>query len=70
MNFKISVQGEVAAPGTYRPRENYLDCGINHLWKKRNNILIIREIDGGNRITVWISPNADFINSPLLFGTK
>jgi polysaccharide export outer membrane protein len=74
MNFKVSVQGEVNAPGTYTVDSERVTL-IEALSKardltiygKRNNILIIREIDGiksYNRVDIT---KADFINSPFYY---
>lgn len=74
MNFKVSVQGEVNAPGTYTVDSERITL-IEALSKardltiygKRDNILIIREIDGVksyNRVDIT---NADFINSPFYY---
>jgi polysaccharide export outer membrane protein len=74
MNFKVSVQGEVNSPGTYNVDSERITL-IEALSKardltiygKRNNILIIREIDGVksyNRIDIT---NANFINSPFYY---
>jgi polysaccharide export outer membrane protein len=74
MNFKVSVQGEVTAPGTYTVDSERITL-IEALSKardltiygKRNNILIIREIDGVksyNRVDIT---NADFINSEFYY---
>jgi polysaccharide export outer membrane protein len=74
MNFKVSVQGEVTAPGTYTVDSERITL-IEALSKakdltiygKRNNILIIREINGVksyNRIDIT---KADFIDSPFYY---
>ncbi|MFT5964919.1 MAG: polysaccharide export outer membrane protein [Flavobacterium sp.] len=74
MNFKISVQGEVGIPGTYGVDSERITL-IEALSKakdltiygKRNNILIIREVDGiksYNRVDIT---KADFINSPFYY---
>jgi polysaccharide export outer membrane protein len=74
MNFKVSVQGEVTAPGTYTVDSERITL-IEALSKardltiygKRNNILIIREIDGiksYNRVDIT---KTDFINSPFYY---
>ncbi|WP_269686707.1 polysaccharide biosynthesis/export family protein [Flavobacterium lacustre] len=74
MNFKISIQGEVVAPGTYTIDSERITL-IEALSKardltiygKRDNILIIREIDGVktyNRVDIT---QADFINSPFYY---
>lgn len=74
MNFKVSVQGEVSAPGTYSVDSERITL-IEALSKakdltiygKRNNILIIREVDGVksyNRVDIT---KANFINSPFYY---
>lgn len=73
-NFKVSVLGEVNAPGAYNIVSERLTL-IEALtmakdltiYGKRNNILIIREIDGVksyNRVDIT---KADFINSPFYY---
>jgi polysaccharide export outer membrane protein len=73
-NFKVSVQGEVSVPGTYNVTSERITL-IEALsmardltiYGRRNNILIIREIDGVksyNRIDITQS---DFINSPFYY---
>ncbi|SEG18377.1 polysaccharide biosynthesis/export family protein [Flavobacterium urumqiense] len=74
LNFKVSVQGEVNSPGTYAVASDRItliealtmakDLSI---FGKRNNILIIREIDGVksyNRVDIT---KADFIQSPFYY---
>ena len=74
MNFKVSVQGEVNSPGTYPVASDRITL-IEALtmakdltiYGKRNNILVIREIDGVksyNRVDIT---KADFINSPFYY---
>jgi polysaccharide export outer membrane protein len=74
MNFKISVQGEVNLPGSYPVASERITL-IEALtmakdltiYGKRNNILVIREIDGVksyNRVDITKS---DFINSPFYY---
>ena len=74
MNFKVSLQGEVNAPGTFTVSSERITL-IEALtlakdltiYGKRNNILIIREIDGiksYNRVDIT---KADFINSPFYY---
>jgi polysaccharide export outer membrane protein len=74
MNFKVSVQGEVTLPGTYNVSSERITL-IEALtmakdltiYGKRNNILVIREIDGVksyNRVDITKS---DFINSPFYY---
>lgn len=73
-NFKVSVQGEVTSPGSYPvPSERITliealtmarDLTI---YGKRDNVLVIREIDGVksyNRVDIT---KIDFINSPFYY---
>ena len=74
MNFKISVQGEVNAPDTYSIDSDRITLieAISKardltIYGQRNNILIIREINGVksyNRVDIT---KADFINSPFYY---
>jgi polysaccharide export outer membrane protein len=74
INFKVSVQGEVTLPGIYTVNSERITL-IEALamakdltiYGKRNNILIIREVDGVktyNRVDIT---KADFINSPFYY---
>lgn len=73
-NFKIAVQGEVAVPGIYpvvSERITLIEAlsvaGDLTIYGKRDNILIIREIDGVksyNRVDIT---KADFINSQYYY---
>ena len=74
MNFKVSVQGEVTLPGTYSIASERITL-IEALtmakdltiYGKRDNILIIREIDGVktyNRVDIT---KANFIDSPFYY---
>lgn len=74
MNFKVSVQGEVNVPGNFPVTSDRITL-IEALtmakdltiYGKRNNILIIREIDGVksyNRVDIT---KGDFINSPFYY---
>ncbi len=73
-NFKVSVQGEVNAPGSYPIASERITL-IEALsmakdltvYGKRNNILIIREIDGVksyNRVDIT---KAGFMNTPFYY---
>ncbi|WP_348810450.1 polysaccharide biosynthesis/export family protein [Flavobacterium maritimum] len=74
MNFKISVQGEVTVPGTYTVASERITL-IEALsmakdltiYGKRDNILIIREIDGIKSYNRVDLTKADFINSPFYY---
>lgn len=73
-NFKVSVLGEVNMPGTYNivsERVTLIEALSMAkdltIYGVRNNILIIREIDGVksyNRVDIT---KADFINSPFYY---
>jgi polysaccharide export outer membrane protein len=73
-NFKVSIQGEVTMPGTYNVASERISL-IEALtmakdltiYGKRDNILLIKEIDGVksyNRVDIT---KADFINSPFYY---
>jgi polysaccharide export outer membrane protein len=74
MNFKVSVQGEVTLPGTYPISSDRVTLieAISMakdltIYGKRDNVLIIREINGVksyNRVDIT---KADFINSPFYY---
>ncbi|MFV5702409.1 polysaccharide biosynthesis/export family protein [Flavobacterium sp. XS2P12] len=74
MNFKVSVQGEVNLPGTYPVASDRITL-IEALtmakdltiYGKRNNILVIREIDGVKSYSRVDITKADFINSPFYY---
>jgi polysaccharide export outer membrane protein len=73
-NFKVSVQGEVTIPGTYPISSDRVTLieAISMakdltIYGKRDNILIIREVNGVksyNRVDIT---KADFINSPFYY---
>jgi polysaccharide export outer membrane protein len=74
MNFKVSVQGEVTNPGTFSVNSDRVTLieAISMakdltIYGKRDNILIIREVNGVksyNRVDIT---KADFINSPYYY---
>jgi polysaccharide export outer membrane protein len=74
MNFKISVQGEVALPGSYTISSERVTL-IEALsmakdltiYGKRDNILIIREIDGVKNYNRVDITKADFMTSPFYY---
>ncbi len=77
MNFKVSLQGEVNLPGTYSIASERLTL-IEALsmakdltiYGRRDNILVIREINGVksyNRVDITKS---DFISSPFYYLTQ
>lgn len=73
-NFKVSIQGEVNAPGTFPIASERITliealsvAGDLTVYGKRNNILIIREIDGVKSSTRVDITKADFMSSPFYY---
>lgn len=74
VNFKVTVQGEVTRPGIYNIASERVTlpealslAGDLTIFGKRNNIVLVREIDNKksfNRIDIT---KADFINSPYYY---
>ena len=74
LNYKISVIGEVNKPGSYKISSERItllealsQAGDLTIYGKRNNLLVIREIDSKmtyNRIDIT---KADFINSDFYY---
>jgi polysaccharide export outer membrane protein len=74
MNFKVSVQGEVNAPGTYPVSSDRITLieAISMakdltIYGKRDNILIIREVNGVKSYNRADITKADFIHSPFYY---
>ena len=74
LNYKISVQGEVVRPGTYEIAseritlpEALAKAGDLTIYGKRDNILVIREVDGKKSTHFVDITKADFINSPFYY---
>lgn len=74
MNFKVSVQGEVTIPDTYSVNSDRITLieAISKakdltIYGRRDNILIIREIDGVKSYGRVDITKADFINSPFYY---
>jgi polysaccharide export outer membrane protein len=73
-NFKVSVQGEVLAPGTFPVASERITliealtmAKDLTLYGKRNNILVIREIDGVKTFNRVDITSASFMNSPFYY---
>lgn len=73
-NFKVSIQGEVVAPGSYPVNSERITliealslAGDLTIYGKRNNVLIIRETNGVKSFNRVDITNADFINSPFYY---
>lgn len=74
VNFKVSVLGEVANPGSHNvssERITLLEAlslsGDLTVYGKRKNIMIIREKEGEKTIANVDITNSDFINSPYYY---
>ncbi|HEY0045892.1 MAG TPA: polysaccharide biosynthesis/export family protein [Flavobacterium sp.] len=77
LNYKISILGEVAKPGSFNVQSERLTilealslAGDLTVYGKRDNILIIRETEGKrsyNRVDITQS---DFMNSPYYYLTQ
>lgn len=77
LNYKISVAGEVVRPGTYEivsERITLLEAiskaGDLTIYGNRNNVLIVREVDGKKTHNFVDITKADFINSPFYYLTQ
>lgn len=74
INFKVTVQGEVAKPGSFTIASERITlpealslAGDLTIYGKRNNIILVREVNNKktfNRIDIT---KADFINSPYYY---
>jgi polysaccharide export outer membrane protein len=74
LNYKVTVQGEVNRPGIFTINSERITlpealamAGDLSIYGKRDNILIIREIDGKKSYNVVDITKADFINSPFYY---
>lgn len=74
LNYKISVLGEVNKPNTYKiasERVTLLEAislaGDMTIYGKRNNVLVIREVDGKKTFNRVDLTNKDFISSPFYY---
>ena len=74
LNYKISVLGEVNKPNTYKiasERVTLLEAislaGDTTIYGKRNNVLVIREVDGKKTFNRVDLTNKDFISSPFYY---
>lgn len=77
LNFKVSVQGEVAKPGVFPViteritlPEALAMAGDLTIFAKRENILIIRENEGKKTYNFVDITKAEFINSPFYYLTQ
>lgn len=77
LNYKVSVLGEVAKPGNYPLQSERITllealsmAGDLTIYGKRDNILIIREVEGKKSFNRVDITSADFINSPFYYLTQ
>ena len=74
-NYKISVLGEVAKPGTFtvsNEKVNVLEAlamaGDMTIWGLRDNVKLVREKENGEKEIVLLDLNrADIVNSPYYY---
>lgn len=74
LNYKVTVQGEVVRPGTFNILTERITlpeaismAGDMTIYGKRDNVLIIREIDGKKTHNFVDMTKSDFINSPYYY---
>ncbi|MEZ0007061.1 polysaccharide export outer membrane protein [Flavobacterium sp. 28YEA47A] len=74
LNYKVTVQGEVMQPGIHNITSERITLaealsmsGDLTVYGKRDNILIIREVDGKKQSTRVDITKADFLNSPFYY---
>lgn len=74
LNYKVSVQGEVLRPGTFTITTERVTlpevltmAGDLTIYAKRDNILVIREIDGKKTHNFVDITQANFMNSPFYY---
>ena len=75
MNYKISVLGEVAKPGTFtisNEKVNVLEAlamaGDMTIWGIRDNVKLVREEENGKREIILLNLNqADIVDSPYYY---
>ncbi|MEG1555144.1 MAG: polysaccharide biosynthesis/export family protein [Bacteroidales bacterium] len=74
LNFRISVMGEVARPGTFEINSDRITllealsrAGDLTIYGKRDNVKIIREVDGKRTISTVDLRNTDIFISPYYY---
>ncbi len=77
LNYKVSIIGEVAKPGNYPLQSERITliealsmAGDLTIYGRRDNILVIREVDGKRSFNRVDITSADFINSPYYYLTQ
>ncbi|MDG5491665.1 polysaccharide biosynthesis/export family protein [Psychroserpens sp. SPM9] len=74
VNFTISVMGEVNRPGTYTVEGERISlvqalglAGDLTIYGKRNNVFLIREIDGKKKYAKYDLTSINVVNSPVYY---
>lgn len=74
VNFKVSVLGEVTKPGVVKSEsqritllEALADSGDLTVYGRRDNVLVIREVEGVKTFNRVDITKSDFINSPFYY---
>jgi len=74
LNYKVTVQGEVARPGTFSSLTERITlpeaismAGDMTIYGKRDNVLIIRETNGQKTYNFVDMTKSEFINSPFYY---
>ncbi len=76
-NFTVTVLGEVARPGTFTIQDERISlpealglAGDLTIYGKRDNIFLIREVDGKKRFAKLDLTSINIVNSPLYYLTQ
>ena len=75
LNYRITILGEVSKPGTYTIKNERISilealglAGDLTIYGRRDNVLLIRESDGGEKEYVRINlKNTDILSSPFYY---
>ena len=74
INYKVSVLGEVRSPGSFNIQTERITlpeaislAGDMTMYGRRDNVLVIREVNGQKTHTFIDMTKADFINSPYYY---
>ena len=77
INFTVTILGEVNAPGTFTVQNERISlndaiglAGDLTIYGKRNNVLLIREIDGQKRYAKFDLTSVNVLNSPNFYLTQ
>jgi polysaccharide export outer membrane protein len=77
VNFTVTVLGEVNKPGTFTIQNERLSlndalglAGDLTIYGKRNNVLLIREVDGQKRYAKFDLNSVNVVNSPNYYLTQ